>query len=224
MQWFSALITHPNCLGDLLKNRLFSSTLWFLIKQIWPRARGLAFLISSHGMLSLRIWRPRLANHYLRALSTSAFLEIVRNASTWVFPPCGSNLFKFLGVMQGKIGVPKLAQGLFYTLRLRNHWSIVTKLDLFQLCSRLLRAPSSNKIFRESRLTCPLAVLAVFCCVWNGSLQMTWFWSCTVVFTAHRLGKWCIRAGNVIAAFIGQLHNKDLLRLLMGFPSSWLQH
>lgn len=126
--------------------------------------------------------------------------------------------------MQGKIGVPKLAQQLFYTLKLRNHWSIVTKLDLFQLCSRLLRAPSLNTTFWESRLTCPLEILTVFCCVWNGSLQMTWLWSCTVVFTAHRLGKWYIRAGNVIATFIGQLHNQDLLRLLMGFPSSWLQY
>ena len=76
MQWFSTLITHPNHLGDLLKNRLFSSTLWFLLKQIRPRTRGLASLTSSHGMLSLRIWRPHLADHYLHGLSTSAFLEI----------------------------------------------------------------------------------------------------------------------------------------------------
>lgn len=181
MQWFSTLITHPNHLGDLLKNRFFTSTLWFLIKQIWPRTRGLALLTSSHGMLSLRIWRPHLANHYLHGLSTSAFLEIVRNASTWVFPPRGSNLFKFL--MQGKIGVPKLAQCLFCTLKLRNHWFMVTKQNLFQLCSRLLRAHSLNKIFWESRLTCSLATLAVLCCVWNGSLRMTWLGSCPVVFT-----------------------------------------
>lgn len=101
----------PNHLGDLLKNRLFSSTLWFLIKQIWPRARGLAFLISSLGMLSLRIWRPHLGNHYLPALSTLAFLEIVRNASTWVFPPRGSNLFKFLGWCREKLGSLNLLSG-----------------------------------------------------------------------------------------------------------------
>lgn len=39
-------------------------------------------------------------------------------------------------------------------------------------------------------------------------------------FYIHRLGKLYIRASSVIATRVGQLHNKDLLRLLMGFPSS----
>ena len=187
-------------------------------------------------MLILRLGRPHLANHYLHGLSESTFLEILLEMHLLGFLPLMVLLYSNFWDGAWKICVFKLAQWLFCTLKFENPWSMVTGTRSFPVVfktawgkktnkqKRLHGAYPFNQIFWESRMTCSLAILAVFSSGWNGSLEMTWLRSCTVAFTAHRLGKWRIRASNVITTFIGQLHNKDSLRLLMGLPSFWLQY